>query len=105
MAHLVVGKVDVSLGRTLLDDWLEEQPRIADIILVVNGETIFVFREHGVLGSAQLVSAQLHHARYSTDLMIGTPVKLASWNALYHTGKSWYRNLIISRRCPLIGSS
>jgi hypothetical protein len=86
---LIVREIDDRVLDAGSSDGLDQEPAVTDIVLVVNGESKRVLREHCVLRPEEECFSRLYLAvqsRLLAHLIVGAPDKLASWKAVYQTG-------------------
>jgi len=105
-SYLIFPDINGTFGHTSRGDWLDQQSRSTNIVLIVNGESGFVLGQHNVLRSTASCQRRSHRTILSqADLTTGNPVTLDSLNVVYHTGNKLYRNLRVSRTIDLYGSA
>ena len=51
LSYLIFPKINGGFGYTSNGDWLNKQARSTNVVLIIDGESRFVPRQHDVLGS------------------------------------------------------
>lgn len=106
--YLVVRKVYTGFSGALLGNGFDEQAGSANEVLVVEGKSTLVL---GVLDKMRAVLTVQYRPLCQSYIWqwtyrtMGIPFTVASWKAVYHTGKSVYRKRIASLIMDLYGSS
>jgi hypothetical protein len=90
LTHVILREIDGLFCYLWARDRLDEQTRVTNVELIIDGKSRFISREHHVMGAMMNRTREQEGfmAIKATHRKRGSPVTLVSRNAVYHTGRS-----------------